>query len=154
MKATLKENMSRSLITIGRNAKCAEAYKLMTEEWIRHLPVLDETGQYVVGMLSDRDLLRSPHPTTPVYELMSSPVQSFDIDTPIRTVVQAMIDDKLSAFMITNKGDIAGIITSEDLLLLLSQLLKEDLNPKWVLSEFLVNPVLQRTVDMASQAGI
>lgn len=154
MKAALRNNMTHNLVTINKHATAEEAYKLMITSWIRHLPVVDDSGEYIVGMLSDRDLLRSPHPKTPIYELMSSPVKTFDVETPVKTVVQAMIDGKLSAFIITGKEEIVGIVTSEDMLILLSKALEEEHSPKWILSEFLVNPIFQRTVNMASQAGI
>ncbi|MDG0816324.1 CBS domain-containing protein [Bdellovibrio svalbardensis] len=154
MKPELKNNMTHSLITISKNATAAEAYSVMNSEWIRHLPVIEDTTDYIVGIISDRDLLKAPHSTTPIYSLMSSPVRCFDISTPVRTVVKSMIDNKLSAFLITDKSEVAGIVTSEDMLLLLSQLLKDDHSAKWILSEFLVNPVLQRSIDLAAQAGI
>lgn len=154
MKAALRNNMTHKLITVGKLVTAGEAYKLMVSSSIRHLPVVDEAGEYIVGMLSDRDLLRSPHSTTPIYELMSAPVRTFDVETPVKKVVQAMIDEKLSAFIVTGKDEIAGIVTSEDMLILLSKVLEEEQSPKWILSEFLVNPIFQRTINMASQAGI
>lgn len=154
MKAALKNNITRKLVTLNKHVHAKEAYNLMTERAIRHLPVTDDTGEYIVGMLSDRDLLRSPHPTTPIYELMSTPVRTFDVDTSIRHVLNAMIEEKISAFIITGKEGVEGIVTTEDMLILLAQVLEDDESPKWILSEFLVNPIFQRTVNMASQAGI
>lgn len=154
MKAALKNNMTRRLVTLNKHVHANEAYKVMSEGSIRHLPVTDDTGEYIVGMLSDRDLLRSPHPTTPIFELMSTPVRTFDIDTPIRSVLNAMIEEKISAFIITGKEGIEGIVTTEDMLILLAQMLEDEESPKWILGEFLVNPVFQGTVNMASQAGI
>jgi CBS domain-containing protein len=154
MKVALKNNISRRLITLNKHALANEAYKLMNERVIRHLPVTDDTGEYIVGMLSDRDLLRSPHPTTPIYELMSTPVRTFDVDTSVREVLNAMIEEKKSAFIVTGKEGIEGIVTIEDMLILLRQVLQDEESPKWILSEFLVNPVFQQTVNMVSQAGI
>jgi CBS domain-containing protein len=154
MKTNLRNNMTRNLVTINKHAHAGDAYKIMSAHMIRHLPVVDDTGEFIVGMLSDRDLLRSPHPVTPVYELMSSPVRTFDVETPLRLVVQAMIDEKISAFIITGKEDIMGIVTTEDMLILLSKILQDEDSSKWVLNEFLVNPVFQRAVNMTTQAGI
>lgn len=154
MKAALRNNMTHKLITVNKHVTAHEAYKVMVVNWIRHLPVTDDSGEYIVGMLSDRDLLRSPHPTTPIFELMSAPVKTFDVETPVKKVVQTMIDDKVSAFIITEKEEIVGIVTTEDMLLLLAQVLEDEESPKWILSEFLVNPVFQRAVNMAAQAGI
>lgn len=154
MKVSLKNNMTENLILIEKHVTASEAYKIMSEHFIRHLPVVDETGEYIVGILSDRDLLRSPHPQTLVQDLMSSPVKTFDVETPVLTVVNAMVDEKKSAFIITGEDKIMGIVTSEDMLMLLSKILSEDTSAKWVLSEFLVNPLFQKTVNMAAQAGI
>lgn len=154
MKMALKDHMTRKLVTINQDATAAEAYRLMSNFWIRHLPVMNATEDYVVGMISERDLLRSPSPETPVAKLMSSPVRTFNVDTPIRSVVDAMIEEKISAYLITKDDDIVGIVTSEDMLVLLDQLLKRDETTTWNLSEILVNPALQRAAYLVGQAGI
>lgn len=155
MRPSLKNNMTSNLITISKHATAAEAHKVMMNHWVRHLPVTDDSGDYIVGMLSDRDVLRSPHTGNLIFELMSSPVRTFDVETPVKAVVSAMIDEKISAFIVTENDEVKGIVTSEDMLLLLSKILTEsEGSRKWILSDFLVNPVFQRSVDMVAQAGI
>lgn len=85
---------------------------------------------------------------------MSSPVRTFDMDTPLKKVVNTMIDEKLSAFIVMKSDEVAGIVTTEDMLLLLSQYLNEEESPKAILGEFLVNPVFQGSMHTLSQAGI
>lgn len=46
--------MTKDLITVEPNVKLREAAAIMTEKWIRHLPVLD--GGKLVGIVSQRDL--------------------------------------------------------------------------------------------------
>jgi CBS domain-containing protein len=46
--------MSKDLITVDPGASIREAARIMTERWIRHLPVLD--GGKLVGIVSQRDL--------------------------------------------------------------------------------------------------
>jgi len=154
MKMALKDHMTRKLVTIGKEATAAEAYRLMSNYWIRHLPVMDEAEEYIVGMISERDLLRSPSPETRVGTLMSSPLKTFSVDTPLKAVVDAMIEEKISAFLITKEDEVVGIVTSEDMLVLLDQLLKQDSGPTWVLNEILINPALQRAAYIMGQAGI
>lgn len=155
MKIALKDHMTRKLVTIDKDATAGEALRLMNNFWIRHLPVLDEAEDYIVGMISERDLLRAPSSATPVYELMSTPIKTFSIDTPMKAVVEAMIEEKVSAYLISKDEEIVGIVTSEDLLVLLDQILKREDSPKtWVLSDVLINPVLQKTAYMVGQAGI
>jgi CBS domain-containing protein len=46
--------MSKDLITVDPGASIREAARIMTDKWIRHLPVLD--GGKLVGIVSQRDL--------------------------------------------------------------------------------------------------
>lgn len=155
MKMALKDHMTRKIVTVGTNTTAAEAYRLMSNFWIRHLPVVDAEEEFIVGMLSERDLLRTPSPETPVMKLMSSPIKTFSIETPVRDVVDAMIEEKVSAYLITKEDEVVGIITSEDMLVLLDQLLKGDESTLgWSLNEILTNPALQRAAYLVGQAGI
>ncbi|MGE9743254.1 CBS domain-containing protein [Bdellovibrio bacteriovorus] len=156
VKIALKDHMSRKLITVSKDATAAEALRLMNNYWIRHLPVLDEEEDYIVGMLSERDLLRSPHSETPVEKLMSSPLKTFPVEAPMKAVVDAMIEEKVSAFLITKDDEVVGIVTSEDMLVLLDQILKKDesSDAPWVLGDLFANPLLQRTAYLVGQAGV
>jgi CBS domain-containing protein len=50
----VSEVMSKELITVEPGTSLREAARIMTERWIRHLPVL-ESGR-LVGVVSQRDL--------------------------------------------------------------------------------------------------
>jgi CBS domain-containing protein len=50
--------MTRSVLTVREDADRSSALKLMTENHIRHLPVVDADGR-VLTMLSMRHLLRA-----------------------------------------------------------------------------------------------
>ena len=154
MKLALKDHMTRKLITINKDSTVAEAYRLMKNFWIRHLPVLDQEEEFIVGMISERDLLAAPSADTAVSQVMSNPIKTFPIETPVKSVVSAMIDEKLSAFLITKDDEIVGIVTSEDMLVLLKEVLKEDDTTQWSLSEIFINPALQRAAYIVGQTGI
>lgn len=156
VKIALKDHMTRKLVTVGKEASPTEALRLMNNYWIRHLPVLDETEEFIVGMLSERDLLRAPTTATSVSELMSSPIKTFPYDTPVKAVVDAMIQEKVSAFLITQGEEVVGIVTSEDMLALLDQILKKDETEEapWVLSDLFASPLLQKTAYLVGQTGI
>ena len=53
-KTRVEEAMVRDLVTIHPGASLREAAHVMTDKWIRHLPVIDH-GK-LVGILSQRDL--------------------------------------------------------------------------------------------------
>ena len=146
---------SFGMVKISKCATAKEARALMEQMQIRHLPVVDEVHQdTVVGVISDRDLLRSPSLDRHVFELMSNPILSFDISTPLVTVAQAMVEQKVSSFLITVDDEIEGIVTSEDLLLVLVELLKQQPSAKWVIADFLVNPASQKVMSALGQAGV
>jgi CBS domain-containing protein len=50
----VSEVMSKDLVTVGPGTSLREAAKIMTDRWIRHLPVVD--GGTLVGIISQRDL--------------------------------------------------------------------------------------------------
>jgi CBS domain-containing protein len=50
----VSDAMSKDLITVDPGTSLREAARIMTEKWIRHLPVLD--GDRLVGIVSQRDL--------------------------------------------------------------------------------------------------
>jgi CBS domain-containing protein len=53
---SLRDVMTRAVVTIDPNRRLKEAAEIMFQKWFRHLPVVTEAGQ-VVGIISLRDLL-------------------------------------------------------------------------------------------------
>lgn len=142
MKVTVKEGMSTDIVSVECWEKLVAAYKKMRSYRIRHLPVTDSAGN-VVGILSDRDINRamqshvvksesklrtediSFEPEATVQDYMSWPVKTFDKDRQIKDVAKEMIREKISAFLVTDRrNEIMGIITTEDLLRVLIELLE------------------------------
>ena len=107
-----------------------EAADLMEEHRIRHLPVSDDLG-VIVGIISDRDVSRARSPNKPgfdanakVSDYMSWPVITVSQNLPLREAAQGMVDEKISAFLVTDDAQaIVGIVTSEDMLRALVSLL-------------------------------
>jgi len=128
------------LKSIGVDAPLVSARALMKEHKIRHLPVVDE-GQ-LIGIISDRDILRATTSEILAFEgmkiietdldssftvrdFLSWPVKTVESNLSIHEVTRRMIKEKISAFLVTEKQDVVGIITTEDLLLYLDSLLSE-----------------------------
>ena len=136
------EFMSKKLLTIGMEAPLTEAYSLMQTRKIRHLPVVSPNGD-VIGILSDRDLQRAMSPQydkdspremafrfDPAFvakDFMSWPIHKVHVDTLLLTVAKRMLLEKISAFLVESEaGRIEGIITTDDMLRVLIQLLEKD----------------------------
>lgn len=120
--------MTRNVICIHPGDSLEEAYRLMGEWSIRHLPVVDE-GE-VVGILSDRDVLRVLHvadgteqvPAMPVREVMTRHPYHCVPTSSISYVAGLMLDHRLDAVPVLHAdGRLAGIVTSTDLLELLRE---------------------------------
>ncbi|MCK6597108.1 MAG: CBS domain-containing protein [Bdellovibrionaceae bacterium] len=154
MKVLLKNQITRQLTCLPIDANVALAKTTMNNNWIRHLPITDTTGEKVLGIVSDRDLLRAKNEEQKLEELMSSPVKTYDLETPVKTIVHSMIEGKVSAFLVTKQEAVIGIVTTEDMLLLLSQILTETNRTELYLSQYLSNPILQQSVNMLNQVGI
>jgi CBS domain-containing protein len=155
----VKFEMSKKLITVKWNETLSEAFRLMEEYNIRHLPVLD-AYDHLVGILSNRDLQRAMNPQRPgfaegclVSDFMSWPTITIDENTPIKQVAEGMIDEKISALLVTSgQSNIVGIVTSEDLLRYLAASLEEGKSK--TLKNIQYWPVVGEIIKEAEAAGI
>lgn len=155
-KKIVKDNMSAHLVTIGWNESMESAYRRMQSQRIRHLPVTNEGGE-VVGLLSDRDVQRSmiseiERPVgwaisaetiefdedSRVRDYMSWPAVTVDQNTDLRLVAQKMVTEKISSLLVCSGIKTVGIVTAEDLLKVLVELLSDPGTPKrWTLDHVL-----------------
>jgi CBS domain-containing protein len=167
----LSKNMTTKLATVELNTPLSVAYKLMHEKSIRHLPVVDAKGD-VLGVLSDRDLARAMNSkfvdmgsvkveqTTfdndkMAQDYMSYPVLSVQLGTSLKRVTERMIKEKVSCFMVVEGFEVVGIITTEDLLKVLADLL-DDEEPKsrWNLETLVLDPMFLKVTQTVSDTGL
>lgn len=125
----VRERMSRHPVTITTETTITEALKVMRQNDVRRLPVLDAAGQ-MVGIVSEKDLLyASPSSATSlsiyemhymlsnlkVTELMTADVVSVTPDTPLEEAARIMVDHKLGGLPVMEGGRLVGIITETDI---------------------------------------
>ena len=123
------ERMSRHPITITEDIPINSALKLMRDEKVRRLPVLNKKGE-LVGIVSERDLLyASPSPATSlsihelhyliskikVSEVMTRDVITVSEYTPLEEAARIMSDNKIGSLPVMRDGKLVGIITESDL---------------------------------------
>ena len=126
--------MTPDIIVLNENtSQLREALSLFVQHSFRHLPVLSDSGQ-LVGMLSDRDILKIIHQnrspkgdyfSIPVRNMMISTVLSATGDTPVSEAASLMAERNIGSIPIisNNKSDLArliGIVTKTDLYQLLA----------------------------------
>lgn len=130
-KLTVDKEFSKRLILIPAEASVSTAAQLMQTHRVRHLPVTEH--EKIIGILSDRDVLRAAKTEfytwgeqlvedrefderSPVRNYMSSPVISVDVKTSVADVAQKMIKMRISSLLVTKESAPVGIVTTEDLL--------------------------------------
>jgi len=129
--------MSNHPITITEDTPINEAVKLMRDEKVRRLPVLNDKGE-LVGIVSEKDLLyASPSPATSlsihelhyliskitVDEVMTEDVITVSEYTPLEEAARIMADNKIGGLPVMRDGKLVGIITESDLFKIFTEIL-------------------------------
>ena len=124
-KPTLADVMTPEPLTIGRDQKLVVAHKLMAENGIRHLPVL-ERGE-LVGVVSQRDLYfvetiaGVSKLADKVEDAMTTDARAFLPDTPLAVVAREMFEHKLGCAVVVERDRVVGIFTAMDALRILAR---------------------------------
>jgi acetoin utilization protein AcuB len=128
---TAGDLMTANPATVTPRTTIAEAWDLMRELDVRHLPVVNDEA--LVGMLSDRDLgnldvtrLLSEEGadalqrrlTLPVIQIMSSDVVTVEPDTELGEIITMLLEHKVGALpvVLTGTRQIVGIVSYIDVL--------------------------------------
>jgi acetoin utilization protein AcuB len=115
--------MTRDVVVVAPTASAAAARRMMRRRGIRHLPVVD--GGHLVGVLSDRDLLRAdalPPEPAPITcgEVMTPAPVTCPPDASVGRVAELMLQHKIDSVPVVGlDGRLVGLVTSTDLLGLL-----------------------------------
>jgi len=125
----VKDRMSKPPITVLESTGVDEALRLMHEENIRRLPVVDKHGK-MTGIVSELDLLKvSPSPATSlsIYEIpyLLSKIKMKDVlvtdivsvseDTALEDAARIMADNKIGGLPVLRGDNVVGIITETDM---------------------------------------
>lgn len=129
--------MTREVVTLSPGQSLREAIELLLTHRIRHLPVVDADSR-LIGIVTDRDVKRATPSLvsgvkreeyervldeTRVTNFMTREPMVITQETPLRAVVQMLIDKKVGGLPVVNDGHLVGIVTQIDLLRVLSDLL-------------------------------
>jgi len=128
MSAPISKFMTRETRCVAPQTSVGEAWSLMREHNLRHLPVVTE-GK-VVGILSQRDLLaleaglNIDRAATPVSDAMTANPYVVAPTEPLVSVVATMALRKLGSAVVVLAGRPIGIFTTTDALHVLGRLLR------------------------------
>ncbi|MGE5359727.1 MAG: CBS and ACT domain-containing protein [Bacteroidales bacterium] len=118
----VRDVMSSPALAVPAEMSLQDAYRLMRDKGIRHLPVME--GERLVGIITDRDLrlatsslAPTPLPAdTAVSAVMSHPPLTADGEDPVEEAARLMRERKIGCLPIVDDGRLVGIITGLDLL--------------------------------------
>jgi CBS domain-containing protein len=120
--------MTQHPIFLGPEARIEEAWKIMHDQRVRHVPVCK--GSKLVGLVTQKDLLVNAQSsailTLPVAEVMVFNVKTITEETDITSAAQMMVNEKISCLPVVNGDELTGILTESDFLNLLINLLQRE----------------------------
>jgi acetoin utilization protein AcuB len=134
--------MSRQVISISQDMGIREAFFLMKEHSIRHLPIVDDKKQ-LIGIISDRELRRpnwvdEAHDISHVYyldntmhvrDVMIRSVHVLHTYDTLSKAVALLLDKGIGAAPVLDKTEaLVGMLSAIDLLRALSDMIKEQKN--------------------------
>jgi CBS domain-containing protein len=130
----VRDLMTPKVFSVRVDKKLLIAREIMDWAHVRHVPVVD-AGEHLVGMISQRDLLRASIAsvstriadverrqhlwTIPINEVMQTDVHTIAPDAPISEAARLMRMHMIGSLPVVSDGRLVGIITEHDLLKLL-----------------------------------
>ena len=131
----VRDVMSRTPKTLGRNDQLSLADDVMRAERIRHLPVLDDDGR-LCGILSQRDMFRGALAQALGYgtaaqqkmltmlrvkEVMTTDVITTRPDMALAEAAKTMLERKMGCLPVMDGGRLVGILTESDFVALVAR---------------------------------
>ena len=121
--------MTGKVVTLSPHHSFNDVANLMNDRYFRHCVVIDQAGA-VVGVISDRDILRSlarnPNSRSKsLDQIMTKQPITVKRNTPIIDAVGKMLAKRINCLpVIDDEARVCGIVTSTDLLKSYQQLLE------------------------------
>jgi CBS domain-containing membrane protein len=129
MEITVKDVMTLKVMTLRMDEQLSLANDVMSLGRIRHLPVLDQKRDKVVGIVSQRDLFRGALAQAVGYsqrahrkvldklkikDVMTTSVLTTTPETPLAEAARMLIEHKIGCLPVLDGERLAGILTEGD----------------------------------------
>ncbi|MDH3204135.1 MAG: CBS domain-containing protein [Nitrosopumilus sp.] len=126
---TIADVMSKSVISVDASITVNETAKMMEDAKVGAVIVMENNTP--VGIVTDKDfaikIVAHAYPiTTPVKQIMSSPLFSINSDESIRTAADLMHDRGIRKLPVIDDEKVVGIITATDIVNLLAVCVEDD----------------------------
>ena len=126
---TIENVMTKSVISVDASMTVNEAAKMMEDAKVGAVIVMENNTP--VGIVTDRDfavkiVAHAYQITTPVKQIMSTPLFSVNSDESVRAAADLMHDRGIRKLPVINDDRIVGMITASDIVNLLAVCVEED----------------------------
>ena len=122
----ISELMSRNPCTVSPDTPVSEAARLMKEEDVGIVPVVErvggaETRGRLVGVVTDRDIAirhvaEGRSSDTPVRDVMSGGVKTVTLDDSVEMVMELMGREQVRRIpVVDERGSLVGVVSQADL---------------------------------------
>ena len=127
---TISDVMTKSVISVDSTLTINETAKMMEDAKVGAVIVMEDNSP--VGIVTDRDFAikiaaHAYQITTPIKQIMSTPLFSINSDETVRTAADLMHDRGIRKLPVMDDKKVAGIITSTDIVNLLAVCVEEDM---------------------------
>jgi CBS domain-containing protein len=124
------EIMTKRVRTMKAGDSVSAAYELMIKNDLRHIPVVDHNHK-LIGIISDRDVLVDAtrdieeriHPSEMLLsQIMNTSIITCAATDSLRKAINLMLERKINSMpVVDSKGALIGMLTSTDILRLVSE---------------------------------
>ena len=129
---SVEELMTANPHTLREDSTLHDAWQIMTDKQIRHIPVTDDTG-HLHGLVTQRDVLAATNPTTgggddgaaPLSSIMIRNVNVIHPTDHLRQAALHMQSHKHGCLPVVADGKLVGIITDSDFISIAINLLEQ-----------------------------
>jgi acetoin utilization protein AcuB len=143
MAIKVSKYMSSQVVSIPKDMGIREAFFLMKEHSIRHLPIVNDNKQ-LIGIISDRELRRpnwvdEAHDISHVYlldnsmhvsDVMITDVHVLHTYDTLNKAVSLLLEKNIGAAPVLDKTEtLVGMLSAIDLLRAMSHMIKEQKKP-------------------------
>src|SRR6185437_5642552 len=111
----LLDHKGRALFSIEPEDPVLEAIRMMADRHVGALLVM--RGPVIAGIVSERDyarkvvLLGRSSAETPVWQIMSSPVITVSLDTPVQDCMRIMTERRIRHLPVVEQGGVIAMIS-------------------------------------------
>ena len=127
---TIADIMNKSVISVDASLTIHEAAKMMEDAKVGAVIVMENNSP--IGIVTDRDfavrvVAHAYQISSPVKQIMSSPLFSINLDESVRTAADLMHGRGIMKLPVIDGEKVVGIITARDIVNLLAVCVEEDM---------------------------